>query len=456
VADFLRALFRAMDEHDVSYCVLHTWKGLPETLSSDLDIAVNLRDREKLRAVFETLRELGFSPLQCQHYAVEGYAFVFAWFRGSDFKSLQLDVVFAYRPCASVQMPGEQLVAGRVRHKGLWIAHPSTAFRYLLIKKTLKGDIRLLQSRQLRELLEEIGRPPAETIASQLFGERWKVLVVDSCSNGTLGALLPWLGASLRRISVASKPIQSTSHFISNSARLISRWFQPTGVCLVVLGPDGVGKTTLTGRLADELRTAFDRQEIFHFRPEFLAPKTGAQTVEVNPHGARSRGTFRSLVHLLGFFADCWLGYLVRIRPAMARSSLIIFDRSFHDLVIDSKRYRYGGPRWLPRLLARFVPPFEPLFLVLDADENAILSRKREIALSKLKRLRSAYVAFASSVSPAALINTDGRAEDSLSASLRAISSYLASRFERRHDGWLASGTTLPSGETKAQGATQF
>ena len=445
-----------MDEHDVRHCVLHTWKGLPEALSSDLDIAVHPRDREKLPAVFETLRELGFSPIQCQHYAVEGHAFVFAWFSSSDFKSLKLDVVFAYRPCASIQMPGEQLAAGRVLHKGLWIAHPSTAFRYLLIKKTLKGDIRLLQSRQLRELLEEIGRPPAETIASQLFGERWKVLVVDSCSNGTLGALLPWLGGSLRRISVAGKPIETTSHFISNSARLIGRWFQPTGVCLVVLGPDGVGKSTLIARLADELGAAFDGKEILHFRPEFLVPKTGAQTPEVNPHGAEPRHTGRSVAHLFGFFADCWLGYLVRIRPAMARSSLIIFDRSFHDLVIDSKRYRYGGPRWLPRLLARFVPPFGPLVLVLDAEENAILSRKREIAPIELRRLRSSYVVFASAVSPVALIKTDGRTEDSLSASLRAISGYLASRFDRRHDGWLASGTTLPSGETKAQGATQF
>jgi len=444
-----------MDEHDVRYCVLHTWKGLPEALSSDLDIAVHPQDREKLPAVFETLRELGFSPIQCQHYAVEGYAFVFAWFSGSDFRSLKLDVVFAYRPCASVQIPGEQLVAGRVRHKGFWIAHPSTAFRYLLIKKTVKRDIQSLQSQQLSELVDGIGRSSAETIAAELFGERWKVRIVDSCSNGTLGALLPWLRGSLRRISIAHKPIRTTSHFFSNSVRLIGRWFQPTGVCLVVLGPDGVGKTTLVGRLADELRPAFDGQEIFHFRPEFLAPKAAAQTPEVNPHGAEPRRTGRSLAHLLGFFADYWLGYLLRIRPAMARSSLIIFDRSFHDLVIDRRRYRYGGPLRLPRLLARFAPPFGALFLVLDADENAILSRKREIAPNELKRLRSAYVNFASVVSPAALIRTDGRADDSSSASLRAISGHLAGRFERRHATWLAPDAP-PTDETKPRQATQF
>jgi hypothetical protein len=230
VSDFLRALFCTMNVCEVRYFVLHTWKELPEALSSDLDIAVHPRDRVKLLAVFETLRGLGFFPIECRHYAVEGYAFVFAWFCGADFRSLQLDVIFVYGPRALVEMSGEQLVAGRVRHKDLWIAHPSIAFSYLLIKKTVKGEIRSVQSDQLAELLEEIGRPAAEAVVADIFGERWKIPVVDSCSNGTLRALLPHLDRSLCRTPIANtrfpnEPIRTMRHFVRNSARLIGRWF---------------------------------------------------------------------------------------------------------------------------------------------------------------------------------------------------------------------------------------
>ena len=46
VADFLRTLFRLLDESEVRYCVLHSWYLLPEKLPSDLDLAVHPSDKE--------------------------------------------------------------------------------------------------------------------------------------------------------------------------------------------------------------------------------------------------------------------------------------------------------------------------------------------------------------------------------------------------------------------------
>jgi hypothetical protein len=72
-------------------------------------------------------------------------------------------------------------------------------------------------------------------------------------------------------------------------------------------------------------------------------------------------------------------------------SGLIMFDRYFQDLLVDPIRYRYGGPMWLPRLLNAFVPPPDLLLLVLDAAEEVILSRKRELPPVELRRQRASY-----------------------------------------------------------------
>ena len=42
--DFLRRLFRLLNEFGVRYCVIHSWEKLPEHLGSDLDLAVHPAD----------------------------------------------------------------------------------------------------------------------------------------------------------------------------------------------------------------------------------------------------------------------------------------------------------------------------------------------------------------------------------------------------------------------------
>ena len=133
-------------------------------------------------------------------------------------------------------------------------------------------------------------------------------------------------------------------NFLSEIARRRRRWFEPTGIFLVVLGPDGVGKSTLVGRLIEQLGPTFRRHRVFHFRPMLIAPQDETGVPTIDPHGVPPRGAIGSMARLLGLFADYWLGYLVLTRPLVARSGLVVFDRYFHDILIDSRRYRYGGP----------------------------------------------------------------------------------------------------------------
>ena len=204
---------------------------------------------------------------------------------------------------------------------------------------------------------------------------------------------------------------------------------QPHGLCLVMLGPDGVGKSTMKAQLVKQLSAVFPQVRTYHFRPRIIGRIGPGRPIE-RPHSMKARGRIASILYLLTVFVDYWLGYLIHIRPLLKRSGLVVLDRYFHDLLIDPIRYRYGAPMWLARGMRWLIPPRDVLFLVLDADEHLIYTRKRELPFQELVRQRSAYVEWAKAHPNSLLIRTDCSAEECAGEAVRGILKYINDRLE--------------------------
>src|SRR6267154_1741737 len=147
------------------------------------------------------------------------------------------------------------------------------------------------------------------------------------------------------------------------------------GLALVLLGPDGVGKTTLIEQLRYCLRPIFPSQRLWHWRPGVLL-RAGAGRPLGRPHSRPLRGKIASFLYLTAVFIDCWIGYLFTVRPLLAKKHLLIFDRYFPDILVDPRRYRYSGPMLYAELLASLAPGKDFQLFVLDAAENVIRSRQ--------------------------------------------------------------------------------
>jgi thymidylate kinase len=269
-----------------------------------------------------------------------------------------------------------------------------------------------------------------------MFGPRIAPVLVDAIVNGDVNAQVQTLKAELWKTSFRRNPFNPVRYVVGDFFRLVKRWLRPTGIFMVVLGPDGVGKSTLVKKLVERLAPAFRRHRVFHWRPMVIAARKKVVSAIQDPHDEPPRGTIASILQLCVFFVDYWLGYLLITRKLLARSGLVVFDRYFQDLLVDPARYRYGGPIWLAELLSHLVPPPDLLFLVLDADEEVIFSRKREVDSEELRRQRAGYRKLTASKEDAMLIKTDQSLDDTLVTSCRVICDYLFRRFQRQHR-WL-------------------
>lgn len=154
------------------------------------------------------------------------------------------------------------------------------------------------------------------------------------------------------------------------------------GWFVAIVGPDGVGKTTLANHLLD---LAPEPTGYVHFRPRMfqsLTARPGSLTV-VNPdkHPPRRRilGWFRLSVSILRF----WIGYLTKVRPLLIRGGAVVADRWAYGYVAQPRALRFFGPPAFARFAMRVIPSPD-LVINLTASPELIASRKLELSLEEI------------------------------------------------------------------------
>lgn len=432
--EFVRVLFASFERARIRYCVLHGWVELPEIVSSDLDLVVHPGDFSKLQIVFSELASAGYKWIQCRNYAGCSYRFDFAWFEGKRFHVVGVDCISEYRYAGLILRSGEDLLNGRRQHNGFWIAGADTVLAYLLMKRSLKASISPAQLQELQEVAREVGTDRFVVIASEVFGAAIGAGVVAAVEDQSLPELLPRLREHLRRIVLRRDTWGYLRYYVDEQVRLVRRWFQPTGLFLIALGPDGVGKSTVLAEVVRYLKPAFRELHFFHYRATFSNKSNSAPVT--NPHAKTPRGPVLSIARVLLSFCQFWISYLVVVRPKLGRSGLVIFDRYFHDLLVDHWRYRYSGPQWILRMLLKVIPVKNLFLLVLDADESVIHSRKQEIPIEHLRELRQGYKRLVTNNPSAVLIRTDQDLEDTTVAAIEGVYAHLLERCAKRYPQW--------------------
>jgi thymidylate kinase len=433
---FGSTLCQLLEEQSIRYCLI----GASENDSHVPDLAVHPADRDRLRGVFEPLRQEGYVAVECVPFAVESDRFYFACLLEPQTHFVSMNVVYGYRGEGLNWKNTIGLVQRRVRCGDHWGLSAEDEFAYWLGQNSMRGTLEQHQERRLKALVVDLGCEDAEKSAGRVYSEGRKREIVRACADGTISKLTDGWKKGLRRKRLRQQPTSEIAYALKDGWRLVRRWWKPSGLFLALLGPDGVGKSTTTANIKRDLTPLFSQQREFHWRPQLLMPRPEdprpgdrsgrlQEMFSQNRHGDPPRGFLISTVRLLGVMLDYWIGYFTQIRGRLVRSGLIVFDRYYHDILVDSLRYRYGGSKWFLRALRFALPPWRVFFLILDADEQIVYSRKQELTLSEIQYQRAAYRELSTQLPSALLIRTDTGLEMCRDQALRGIVEHLGRRF---------------------------
>jgi thymidylate kinase len=416
-----------LDQAGIPYCILHGYESYPQHIGSDVDILVDAAvTPDQLVALLQDNR----TGIGAEIVSVRGYCLVLAGQSPASCLTLDFSVqceVDGWRLCEA-----SAVLAGRRRHRQFWVPDPATEFAWYLARTILKASLDAGRAMRLSSLyLRDPGG--CRIRIESLWRGRNLELIMSAARSGDWRAViarLPSIGDALRRSSARKWPGRLFRSKVSRLKASIQRLWQPAGLSVVMLGPDGAGKSSAVEALPARLSHVFSGSKCWGFAPPLhRLIRRGPRSTD-QPHALPPRGGVASVLRA-GYWLVYAIGSDVVLRLVTVRATLVLFDRHFVDVLVDTKRYRYGGPKWLLQFIWRCIPKPD-LIILLDAPAGVLHERKQEVPFEETVAQRNAYLTLVSSLRNSHVVDArqsrDLVADDAARIILRHLATRTAAR----------------------------
>ncbi len=183
---------------------------------------------------------------------------------------------------------------------------------------------------------------------------------------------------------------------------------------IAFLGCDGSGKSAVIEGVVRHFTGLGKTVVQGHWRPKAFSIEDISLSSADDPHGKPPRGLASSVLKLAWLWVNWWAAWLGPLGRG-AHCSIVVFDRYHADLLVDPKRYRYGGPLWLARFASRMMPQPDHVYF-LDAPPAVLLARKQEVSAEALAASRGRYLTLAKTNPQITIIDASQSLENVIAA----------------------------------------
>ena len=411
-----------LDRMGVTWCLMH---ACPEEESGDIDLIVpaDFLARESHAAIAELARRLDARRVLHLRDAADYVVFVqpspvadrIACGSARPPAMLALHLHTDVESRGRLLIRGERVLAGRRRECGAWVPQPAVEFAAVLGLRLVKTSIQPRHAQRLARLAAE---DPAgvKREVEMLLGAEDARCVIDAARSqkwDPLNADLPRLRRVVLRRAARRHPLHLMRRRAMSGLRRAMRTMQPSraerGLSVVVLGPDGSGKSSVVDALASRLAPVFAGVERRSFPPA-LRQRPDAAT-RSDPQAAPPRSPMSSAVRAVAYWwAHAWAAHVGVLTPKLLNNRLILHDRHLMDTTVDPRRYRYGGSLALLWAVVK-ASPRPDLVILLDAPAGVVQARKGELTLAETRRQLDAYRKLVGGLACGRLVDADAPAE---------------------------------------------
>jgi thymidylate kinase len=408
VGPAVNELFEEFKKQNVKFCVLTDFEGLPEVISSvDIDIIVVKKQKSRAICVLKAVFRKHGLTYYSEHRFKEMITYIFH-FQDKDNRfiySLKIDLKVNVEVRGRTFLTSEEILAGVRPYKNFFVPCRAHQTAIGILNTILKGSPAWQKSGiKIQDGLHGENRE-IEALVKRAFRKSTTKFLMSNMASGNIEEI-----EKIRRnlflesyvISFIRNPARFTLRLGSHYLHLAGRLIRHPNYMIALLGPDGVGKSSLIENIRCEidevLKIGYERTLSYHIRPSLFPTITELFRKKGYSDKRRSLAydTWKStslvisFIRLLCFWSDYVVGYMIKILPQLANYNVIILDRYFYDLMIDPLRYNIKLPDGLLNGFLARLPQPEVAF-VLDAPADIILDRKHELTREKIDTLLTKY-----------------------------------------------------------------